>query len=184
MSRRHRSVEPVRSSGNAGQPPYAASREDVNVATVERIEVKTESSSVEEHNTAVRKAIERRAYALYEDDHFKDGNDHAHWLQAEQELTDQDVPVLLDDEAITVRIATENFSPSAVAISISARSILILSAADDTSSDGEGLDRELLRFISLPVEVDPAQVTCAMNSGYLSLNLPLLKPISSADQPA
>ena len=137
--------------------------------------MKTELSSVEEHTTAVRKTIERRAYALYELDHFEDGNDHAHWLRAGQELTGQAVPILLGDEAVTVSIATENFSPSAVAISISARSILILSAADETSSDGEGLGRELLRFISLPVEVDPAQVTCAMDSGYLSLNLPLLK---------
>ena len=45
MNRRNRSAEP--------------GREDENAATVKGTEVRIESSSVEEHNTAVGKSIER-----------------------------------------------------------------------------------------------------------------------------
>jgi hypothetical protein len=142
--------------------------------------VKTEISTVEEHNSALRKAIERRAYALYQPDGLRHGHDDEHWYRAEQELTAQDVPLLVEDGAVTVRIATEHLSPSALIISISARSVLILSIPDDTSDPHEDADREQLRSISLPAEVDPEQVTCTMDNGELTLKLPRSKAFSSA----
>ena len=54
--------------------------------------VKTEFASVEENDGLIRKAIERRAYELYELDGFKDGSDQEHWFRAEKELTIQISP--------------------------------------------------------------------------------------------
>ncbi len=56
-------------------------------------EVKTELASVEEHDNAVRKAIERMAYTLYQLDGFKDGHDQE---RAERELTIQGVPFSIE----------------------------------------------------------------------------------------
>jgi len=137
-------------------------------------EVKTELASVEEHDNAVRKAIERRAYALYELDGFITGHDQDHWFRAERELTIQNVPFSIENDALTVRLAMEEFSASTIVISISARSVLILDLADNTGNGGEGLNRDLLRIISLPVEVDAARVTSVLDDGDLAIRLPLL----------
>jgi hypothetical protein len=139
-------------------------------------EVKTELASLEEHDNAVWKAIERRAYALYELDGFKGGHDQEHWFQAERELTIQDVPLSIENDAVTVRLAIDDFPASALVISISARSVLIFSLKDDASNDCEAINHELLRIISLPVEVDAARVTvtCELDDRDLALRLPLV----------
>jgi hypothetical protein len=59
-------------------------------------EVQTESANLEEHDNAVRKAIERRAHALYAFGGFEDGHDREHWGQAERELMIQDVPFSIE----------------------------------------------------------------------------------------
>jgi hypothetical protein len=136
-------------------------------------ELKTELASVEEHDNSVRKAIERRAFTLYELDGLKDGRDQEHWFRAEQELTKQDVPFSIENDAVTVRLALENFPASTLVISISARSVLVFSLDDDANGDRGGMNRELLRIISLPVEVDAAGVTCEQDDSDLVIRLPL-----------
>ena len=137
-------------------------------------EVKTELASVEENDNAARKAIEQRAYTLYELDGFKNGHDQEHWFRAERELTIQDVPLSIKNDAVTVKLAIEDFPASTLIVSISARSVLILSLKDDASNDCEGAKREVLRIISLPVEVDAARVTSELDDRDLAIRLPLL----------
>jgi DUF2934 family protein len=131
--------------------------------------VKTEFASVEENDGLIRKAIERRAYELYELDGFKDGSDQEHWLRAEKELTIQDVTCSLENDLVTFRLPMEGFSASTVLVSISARSVLILSLED--SNPGRP-DSDFLRVVSLPVDVDATRVTCEVEGGDLVLKLP------------
>ena len=139
--------------------------------------VKTELSGMENRKKAVQEDIARRAYALYEIDDFKDGLELDHWFQAERELTVPDVPLSVEEDAVTVRIAMEQFSGSPLVISVSHRSLLILRVTVDESDDPvEGADRDILRFVSLPVEIDPAQVTCELDAGDVMLRLPLVNP--------
>jgi hypothetical protein len=134
--------------------------------------VRTEFASVEENDGSIRKAIERRAYALYERDGSKDGSDREHWSQAEQELTIQDAKCSIENDEVTVRIALDGFSGSAVLVSISARSALILNLEDESSNHPGGIDSDFLRVVSLPVAVDAARVTCELDGGDLVLTLP------------
>ena len=139
--------------------------------------VKTELSGMEDHKKAVQEDIAQRAYALYEIDGFKDGLDLDHWFRAERELTVPDVPLSVEQDALTVRIAMEQFSGSPLVISVSHRSLLILRVTEDESGNPvEGADRDILRFVSLPVEIDPAQVTCELDAGDVALRLPLVNP--------
>jgi hypothetical protein len=85
----------------------------------------------------------------------------------------QDATAVVDNDAVTVRIAVDHFSGCPIVISISARSMLILSVVDDTSGHSDGTEHDILRFISLPLEVDPVRATCALDSGHLTLKLPL-----------
>ena len=74
-----------------------------------------------------------------------------------------------------VRIAMEQFSGSLLVIGVSHRSLLILGVTEDESSNAaEGTDRDILRFVSLPVDIDPAQVTCELDAGHVTLRLPLV----------
>jgi hypothetical protein len=137
--------------------------------------VKTELATVRQHDNAVRNAIERKAYAFYECDDFKDGRDQEHWFRAERELTIQDMPFAIGEVALSLRLALEDFPASTLIISISDRSVLIFSLTDDASNDCEGneeLNRECLRIISLPVEIDAAQVTTELKENGLALRLP------------
>jgi len=141
-------------------------------------EVKTELASVEENDNAARKAIEQRAYTLYELDGFKNGHDQEHWFRAELELTAHGASLSIESDAITVRMAIEDF-PSALVVSISARSLLILGLKDGSSNGSGGNNRDLLRVISLPLEVDSAQVTCELDDRDLALRLPLVAEVAS-----
>jgi len=139
--------------------------------------VKTELSDMEDHKKPVQEDIARRAYALYEADDFKDGLDLDHWFRAARELTVPDVPLSVEQDALTVRIAMEQFSGSPLVISVSHRGLLILRVTEDENGNPvEGADRDILRFVSLPVEIDPAQVTCELDAGDVTLRLPLVNP--------
>jgi len=140
-------------------------------------EVKTELATLGQHDNAARNAIERRAYTFYESDDFKDGCDQEHWLRAERDLTIQDVPFSIENDAVTVRIAIEDFPTSTLIISISGRSVLIFSLTNDASNGCEGdevINRECMRIIWLPAEIDAAQVTSELNDNDLALRLPLM----------
>ena len=132
---------------------------------------------MEDHKKAVQEDIARRAYALYEIDDFKDGFDLEHWFRAEREVTVPDVPLSVGKDAVTVRITMEQFSGSPLVISVSHRSLLILRVTEEESDKPiEGAGRDILRFVSLPVEIDRAQVTCELDAGDVALRLPLVNP--------
>src|SRR6202050_2002833 len=96
--------------------------------------VKTELSDMEDHKKPVQEDIARRAYALYEADDFKDGLDLDHWFRAARELTVPDVPLSVEQDALTVRIAMEQFSGSPLVISVSHRSLLILGVTGEPTA--------------------------------------------------
>jgi HSP20 family molecular chaperone IbpA len=134
------------------------------------VTVKTEFASVEENDSETRKAIERRAYELYERDGSKDGSDQEHWFRAEKELTIQDATCSFEDDEVTVRLPLDGFSASTVLVSISASSALTLSLEDEARPGG--IDSDFLRMVSLPVAVDATRVTCELDGGTLVLKLP------------
>jgi len=136
-------------------------------------DVKTEWASVEEHDNAMRNAIERRAYRLYELDGFTAGHDQEHWFQAERQLTSQDIEFSIGNDFLTARLSLENCSASTLLISVSVHSILIFGLRDDAGEHCDGVDRECLRILSLPVEVDAAGVTVEFCDTDLALRLPL-----------
>ena len=137
-------------------------------------DAKTEWASLEEHDDAMRNAIERRAYELYEIDGFSDGHDQEHWLHAERQLTSQDIELSIENDFLTARLSIAACSASTLLISVSVHSILIFRLRDVAVEHCDGVDRECLRIISLPVEVDAARVTFEFCDTDLVLRLPLV----------
>lgn len=136
-------------------------------------DVKTEWASLEEHDDAMRHAIERRAYRLYELDGFTAGHDQEHWFQAERQITSQDIEISIGNDFLTARLSIGRCSASTLLISVSVHSILIFGIRDDTNEDFDSVDRECLRILLLPVEVDAAGVTAEFCDTDLALRLPL-----------
>ena len=136
-------------------------------------DVKTEWASLEEHDDAMRNAIERRAYGLYELDSFTAGRDEEHWFQAERQLTNQDAEFSIGNDFLAARLLIGSCSASTLLISVSAHSILIFGLRDDAGEHCGGVDRECLRILSLPVEVDAAGMTVEFCDTNLALRLPL-----------
>jgi hypothetical protein len=136
-------------------------------------DVKTEWASLEEHEDAMRNAIERRAYGLYELDGFTAGHDQEHWFQAERQLTNQDIQFSIVNDFLTARLSIGSCSAATLLISVSAHSILIFGLRGDAGEHCDGVDRECLRILSLPVEVDAAGVTVEFCDTDLALRLPL-----------
>jgi len=130
---------------------------------------------MEEHDGTARKAIERSGYELCERAGFKHGNDQSHWLEAEQEAAIQEAPFSIENGAVMIRVAVEEFSGSTIFISISAHSVLLLGLKDDPNGNDEADD--LLRLISLPGEVDPDRVRSELDDVVLRLSLPLAAAI-------
>ena len=102
-----------------------------------------------------------------------DGLDLDHWFRAERELSVPDLPLSAEKDAVTVRITMEQFSGSPLVISVSHRSLLILRITEDESGNAvEGAHRDILRFVSLPVEIDPDYAFFAAIH-RISIGLPL-----------
>jgi len=76
----------------------------------------------------------------------------------------------IENDLVTFRLPMEGFSASTVLVSISARSVLILSLEDESRPGGT--DSDFLRVVSLPVAVDATRVTCELDAGDLVLRLP------------
>ena len=136
-------------------------------------DVKTEWASLEEHDDAMRNAIERRAYELYELDGFADGHDQEHWFRAERQLASEDIELSIENDFLTARLTLGDCSAPILLISVSVYSILIFGLKDVAGEDRDGVDRECLRILLLPVEVDATRVTFEFCDAALALRLPL-----------
>jgi hypothetical protein len=86
---------------------------------------------------------------------------------------------MIESDVVTVRLATA-FAASTPVISVSARTVLIFIPKDDASDNCEGIDRDLLGVISLPVELslpvefDAARAIGELDDRDLTLRLPLV----------
>ena len=143
------------------------------------IGIKTEMTTVEEHKSAMRKAIELRAYRFYERDGFADGHGGEHWLQAEQDLTRRDIPHSVEDDTMSLRFPLEEFGDSTLLVSIAAHSVLIFSCRNDNSAeeDSQATEQECLHILALPLEVDADRADCEFEGKHLHLRLPLVSTV-------
>jgi hypothetical protein len=99
-------------------------------------------------------------------------------LEAEQELAVLDAQILIETAgiALMVQIPIEAENGTLVLASISPWSILLFTVPDASTADGCGqLDlQDLVRYISLPREVIPEEVTTSLDEHGLRLRLPIM----------
>jgi len=146
----------------------------------EMTQLTTELCTTQQHDDAIHEAIAKHAFALYESEGFKDGNDQDHWFRAERELTYPDASVVFENEASfqTIRVPLEGgFS---LLVSISPRNVLMFAAGNG----GGAVEREVLRIIPIPAEVAPEQVKASLQGEELTLAWPTSIANPTLDQSA
>jgi hypothetical protein len=121
--------------------------------------------------------VARRACAPYE---FDDSSHEIYQNQRFRPLGGMKGPdaafsIEQDDCFVTIRIPAGSVSGTPLLVSVSPRSVLLLTAPSEREIED---DRDLaadhvLRFISIPVEIDPEQAKASLQGEELVLSLPV-----------
>lgn len=141
--------------------------------------------NMQRYENTIHGEIARRAHAPYELGDFSHENDHDHRFRPLGGLKGADAPFSIeqDEFCVTIRIPTGGVAATPLLVSVSPRSVLLFTAPSEQEI---GDDRDLavddvLRFISIPVEIDPEQAEASLQGEALVLVLPVP---AAANRPA
>jgi HSP20 family molecular chaperone IbpA len=115
--------------------------------------------------------VQRRAYALFEDDGYTEGNDLTHWLKAEDEFVIH--PAIHESaSAFTLKVSLGANSADRVKV-FSDENRAVISAntsREETSKDSASSETASAYYsVRWPEPVDPNTATAQMNDGVLTL---------------
>jgi HSP20 family protein len=129
--------------------------------------------------------ITRRAYQIFENNGHQPGHDLEDWVKAERELLR---PVNLEigetGEALQVRAEVPGFSEKELQISVEPRRLTITGKHETSKEEKKGKTiysessaTDILRVVSLPVEVDAAKASATLKDGVLNLTIPKVQTV-------
>jgi hypothetical protein len=132
---------------------------------------------MERHENTIHGEIARRAYGPYELDDFSHENDPNHRFRRLGGLKGPDAAFSIeqDDCFVTIRIPTNSVASTPLLVSVSPRSVLlfITPSEQEIEDDRDLVADDVLRFISIPVEIDPEQAEASLQGEALVLVLPV-----------
>jgi len=140
-----------------------------------------EPKSLLERITQIQQDIARRAFEIFEKGGGFWGRDLEDWLKAETELLHPaHLNITESEDALTVRAEVPGFSASDLNIAVEPQRLTISGKKETSTEDKkkgktvyeERCSNELLRIITLLVEVDPAKTTATLKHGVLEITLP------------
>jgi hypothetical protein len=132
---------------------------------------------MQQHEKPIYGEVARRAYAAYEFDGFSHENDKNHRVRPLKDLNGPDAAFSSehDDCFVTIRIPTGCVTGTPLLVSVSPRSVLLFTtpSEQEIKDDRDLAVDDVLRFISIPVEIDPEQAEASLQGEELVLVLPV-----------
>jgi hypothetical protein len=132
---------------------------------------------MQRYEKTIHGEVARRAYAPYELDDFSHENDQNHRFRPPVGLKGPDAAFSSeqDDCFVTIRIPTGCVAATPLLVSVSPRSVLLLTVPSEREieDNGDPAAGDVLRFISIPVEIDPEQAEASLQGEALVLVLPV-----------
>ena len=147
----------------------------------ERLDFRAVDSVWDELN-AMRDAITRRAYEIFDGRGATAGRDLDDWLAAEQDLTWKPAIELVQKEGrLTLEATTPGFGPDELDVRVSPEDILIQSErTHQPPTEGETVFQcefargKLFRDVQLPARIDPQQAKAEYRNGLLRITAPVV----------
>jgi len=128
----------------------------------------------------IKRAVDRRAYELFESRGYEHGHDHEDWLRAESELLPI-FPVALTEEesGFTVRAELPGFGENDLKIQVAPRCLCISGKREEPSEQSQEAAvlssarcKYIFRLMDLSSEIEPDNVKATLRDGLLEIRLP------------
>jgi len=126
-----------------------------------------------EQEKKFREAVARRAYQLFESHGCSPGHAAEDWRRAELDLLRPlACGVLAGDDKVSVTTDISAFNHGSVDVCVEPRRLTLCGTPRTQNASGESPFRDpVYRVLTLPVEVDPAQVRARFNGRILQIDL-------------
>ena len=150
------------------------------VKRIEEPSKPAESPSLFDQLEDTFKAITRRAYELFESSGREFGRDLENWFQAEKELL-HPVPVNLVETEVSLEVKAEvpGFAEKELEISVEPNRLTIAGHREFKKEEKKGKtvyaesgSDQILRTVTLPVEVETEKAVATLKNGVLNITLP------------
>jgi len=142
------------------------------------------SEELQGHVRETLGALARRAYEIFESRGRRAGHDQEDWLRAELELLHPArVEISMTPQGLMLRAEVGGFAASELQVSVEPWRVTIVGERRRTGTRTAGKtiyserrSERVLRFVDLPVAVDPSRATATFKAGVCELSLPRAAP--------
>jgi HSP20 family molecular chaperone IbpA len=128
----------------------------------------------EAFHRGIHRRVSERAYGLYEASGGKHGNDHAHWLQAQNEVLQHGLEVRESGSWLSINASLPDVEGDNIEVYLEPNRVIIRAETSEniqnTESHNQGFaQREIFLLDDLHTEIDPATASAAFKDRKLTL---------------
>lgn len=153
----------------------------LSVETVQSVDER--SLPIFEEFNEIAEKIRVRAFNLFADRGFRQGNDLENWLLAEREICWPLAELVEEDDEFEIKVALAGFDPEDITVTANPRELIIKAAHKDEQENKDKKDDEkvlwsefrsnkVFRHIELPVDIDVDKIEAEFEHGMLEIEAP------------
>ena len=133
----------------------------------------------DEFNDVVEQ-IRVKAFKLFANRGFGEGNDLEDWLVAEREVCWPAAELIEEDDEFKIRVALAGFEPEDITVTATPRELIVKASRSENSEDrnesrvcwSNFRSTDVYRKIELPTDIDVDKVEAELNNGMLEIEAP------------
>jgi HSP20 family molecular chaperone IbpA len=138
-------------------------------------------SDKETFDQALHRRVSERAYHLYESSGREHGNDHAHWLQAQNEILQRGLEIRESGSWLSINAALPGVEADNIEVYLEPNRVIVRAEKSETNQESDAREfsrQEIFLIENLNNEVDPATASAAFKDQKLTLMVKKRYPMS------